>query len=209
MANLRILFSTPPAVRFLGRRVYPGAVIVLIIEPDTNLGQGRCNVGDGGLDRRLLDLEIPGEFQRVVVVGSQSEGGAGLLDGCPRLLLLLDGDLQCVVPLVDIFLADASVRQELLAPPQVVPRQLQGRLPALEGGELGVQNGDVAPQGLLGVLPLIIGRTRPGDLRTDLEVVPETPASAVDPPEALDAPLHRVADCDHVVVIFALVAGAP
>ena len=74
---------------------------VFRVERDTHLGQRRRNVGDGGLDRRLLDLKVTGQFQRVLVIRGQSEGGAGLLDRRPRLLLLLNGDFQGVVPLVE------------------------------------------------------------------------------------------------------------
>jgi hypothetical protein len=69
-----------------------------------------------------------GDSQRIFVIGRQSELGAGLLKPRPGLFLLFVGHFQGIVPLVEIFLTNASARQKLLAPPEVVPRQIQAGL---------------------------------------------------------------------------------
>ncbi len=59
---------------------------------------------------------------------------------------LIDGrliDLDRLPALVEVFLADAPARQELLAPFQVGLRQDQRRLPALVGRHVGAQVGDL------------------------------------------------------------------
>ena len=118
---------------------------ILRVERDADLGERRRDLRHGRLDGRLLVLEILGNRERVVIIGPKTEDRTRLLNRCPCLLLLFNGNLQRVVSLVELFLTDATVRQKLFAPCEVIPRQFQARLPAFECGELRVQRGNLAP----------------------------------------------------------------
>ena len=126
------------------------------------------DLADRRLDGRLLLLQLFRDIERVLVVGGQAELGAGLLDRGPGLLLLLDGDLQGVVPLVELGLGRRAALHQVLDPPLVNLGEPSARLAGLERGDLGAQGGDLPPQGLLGILAAVVGAPGPGDLRMDL-----------------------------------------
>ncbi len=146
----------------------PGLRGVFRVEADTDLRQARGDLADGRLDGRLLVLQLPGDVERVLVVGGQAELGARLLDGGPGLLLLFGGHLQAVVPLVELGLGGRAALHQVVDPPLVDLREPSDRLSRLERRDLGAERGDLPPQGLLGVLATVVGPPSAGDLRMDL-----------------------------------------
>ena len=87
-------------------------------------------------------------------LGDETQVDSGRIDGLQGLIDRRNIDLDRLAPLVEIFLADASAWQELLAPFEVGPRQFKGCLPALEGRDIGSQIGGLGVNVLDGVLEL-------------------------------------------------------
>ena len=108
-------------------------------------------------DRRVILVEVVGDLAQVVArgrLGGEAQTDSRRQDGLQGLIDSRLIDLDRLAPLVELLLADASTRQEFLAPPEVVPRQLQSRLPALEGRDVGPQIGDLGVDVLDGALEL-------------------------------------------------------
>ncbi len=108
-------------------------------------------------DRRVILVEVVGNLAQVVArgrLGGQSQGDSRRQHCLERLIESRLSDLDRLAPLVEVLLADASTRREVLAPPKVVPRQLQSRLPALQGRDVGPQVGDLGVDVLDGALEL-------------------------------------------------------
>ena len=101
-------------------------------------------------------------------LGGQAEAGA---DGVDLLQRLSDGcliDLHGLPSRVDVFLADTPLGQQRLAPFEVVLRQMQRRLPAVDRRHGGPQVGDLVFCVLDGVFELEAIGPRLGDLSAHL-----------------------------------------
>jgi hypothetical protein len=102
-------------------------------------------------------VEVVRDLAEVVALGrlgGEAKADSRRKDGFEGLIDIRDIDLNRLPPLVHLFLADGSARQELLAPLEVVSRQLQSGLPALEGRDVGPEIGELGVHVLDGTLEL-------------------------------------------------------
>ena len=88
-------------------------------------------------------------------LGRKAEADTDRVDRLQGLFDARFRDLERFPEHIEIFLADGPAREQFFAPFEIGPRQLQGRLPAVESRHTGVQIGDLVIHVLDGVFELV------------------------------------------------------